>query len=74
MKAFINDLNLVLNNENGSPHIEELMGISAALVVGVGLFFFGRSIYNWYNGSAGNTVKKIGVPGPGDYEREEWFN
>lgn len=62
MKDLKKNITTVLGNENGGPNVEQVMGIAVALSVGVGLFLFGKSVYNWFNGSAGATVEGIETP------------
>ncbi len=72
MKNFMKDIDHVLANENGGPNVEQVMGIAVALSVGVGLFLFGRSVYNWFNGSAGNTVSSIETPDGSTFSTKDW--
>ncbi len=44
----LNNIKYCLNNENGGPHIEELMVVAVSLTVSVGLFLFGKYVYHWY--------------------------
>lgn len=62
MKDLRKSVVTVLGNENGGPNVEQVMGIAVALSVGVGLFLFGKSVFNWFNGSAGNTISNIETP------------
>lgn len=58
----------VLGNENGGPNVEQIMGIAVALAVGVGLFIFGGAVFDWFNGSAGATVRSIETPSAGKFK------
>lgn len=68
MRNLLVNIKNTLNNEEGGPNVEEVVGIAVALSVGVGLFIFGKYVYQWYNGCAGNTVKGIQVPPPSDFQ------
>ena len=57
----INILN-VLNNENGGPNVEQVIGIAVALAVGSGLFLFGSTVFNWFNKDASDSVSQISTP------------
>ncbi len=69
----LENIHYTLNNENGGPNVEQVIGISASLFVGVGLFLFGRHVYRWYNGSAGNTVDGIETPNKSVFSISDWY-
>ncbi len=72
MKKFVNEVNNALSNECGGPNVEQVMGIAVALAVGVGLFLFGRSVFQWFNGCAGQTVTDIETPKGESFTTKGW--
>ncbi len=48
-------LRLVLNNENGGPNLEELIGIAYSLAVGAALFTVGKAMALWLKGAKGTV-------------------
>ena len=46
---FINKVNNCLNNENGGPNVEMLIGIGLAIAVGVSLYALGGTIHKAYS-------------------------
>lgn len=67
MKKTLKNIQICLFNESGGNNVEQVMGIAISLAVGAGLFVFGRYVYQWYDGCAGETVDQIAIPGPYDY-------
>ena len=50
----VNRIKNCLNNENGSPQIEALFGISVALSLVYVTYGLGRSLYRYLNGVPGS--------------------
>ena len=68
MKDLRKNIISVLGNENGGPNVDQLIGIAVALSVGSGLFLFGTTIFDWFDGPASATVEEIGLP-----DEQDWF-
>ena len=62
MRVLIKNVSTILNNENGGPNVETLIGIGVAMAVGSGLFLFGAYVYDWFEGPASDTISDIGLP------------
>lgn len=67
MRNLKNKILNVIMNENGGPNVEQVMGIAVSMAVGVGLFIYGEAVFDWFNGSAGTTVRGISVPTASDF-------
>ena len=52
----------ILNNENGGPNVEQVVGIAVALAVGSGLFIFGGTVFHWFENDATKSVGEIPIP------------
>lgn len=63
MQTLKTRIKYALSNEAGSPSVEQILLIGAAICVGVAVYKFGGKAYDWITG-AGDVVEKLEKQAP----------